>query len=113
METISDQIVLPQIDKGVDWGSPRKVLAQHGDYLLLWRPGHLYWTGVGMPQGYARSQACVWNRKDIYGHVETLWEGRFSREKLLANAEKIANALGISIESAKMIKPGQTLIVED
>lgn len=43
---------------------PAEIVAERGDIIVLKVPGHGYWTGRGLPQGYAGAEFQVWQFED-------------------------------------------------
>jgi hypothetical protein len=107
---LPEQLVLPQVQRGVDYGVPRPVLLQKGNRCLVVEPGHSHWAGRGErtygPTGY--------ELQTMDGQYEPaakpLFTGRLSKAKLAAVAPRIAEWLGCSVEELPPIHRRKTYV---
>lgn len=114
-KVLSEQLVLPQVQRGVDYGIRRPVLAQKGNHVLLVQPGHTYTAGIGCreysPTVYelrtADGTGLSWSA------ANELFSGRFSRAKLLAAAPRIAAWLGCKVEELPDIRRNLTYVWDE
>jgi hypothetical protein len=96
-----------------------KVLARSSKALLLWVPGHAYWSGRQQNYG-AASLYLIDTRKtdDVYRHYKELKDhsdgGRLSAARILASAAKIDAVFGdgAAQQIAETVKAKQTNLID-
>lgn len=104
---------------GVHFGPSMKVLARSPKGLLLWVPGHQYWSGRQACYG-AASLYLIATRdtKDVYRHYKELKQGgdggRLSARKIMADAERIDAVFGEgeAARIAEAVKAKRTHLVD-
>lgn len=81
---------------GVDFGPHMKVLARSPKALLLWVPGHAYWSGRQQNYGAASCQLII-NREagDVYRNYRRLFDnGRLSAQRIIEQMDALDDAFG-------------------
>jgi hypothetical protein len=104
---------------GVNFGPHMKVLCRSPEALLLWVPGHQYWSGRQANYG-AASLYLIDTRKtgDVYRNYKELKTGgdggRLSAAKIMADAERIDAVFGEgrAKEIAATVKAKETLLID-
>ncbi len=66
MWTAEPLVILSRIEKGVDFGVKRRVVAIDGDKILFWRPGHTAWVSRGQ-SGYHPGALMLMSHEIPYG----------------------------------------------
>lgn len=112
-----DREMLPRHDRGIDWGSRRRLIARSGDGIRLFVCEGAWHAACGV-RGFGRvyhPAALVLYRdrdKRMAGHsTERIAKGRISRSTLAAAAAKIDAAFGVP-GLASCLDPARTAIVE-
>lgn len=121
---ITEQQTLPRIEKGIDYGIKRNVLAVHGSLKLVWIPGHSAWqdrlTGYAYKHGLLvvidTEKTNPSNTKYVthshYADDERPY--RLSKATLEYYAREISVYMDIPAEYVpQLYKRGKTIIIND
>jgi hypothetical protein len=106
------QLMLPQVQRGVDYGALRPVLLQRGNRCLAVEPSHTFTVALGtrttspMRLVLADMGGSAWGG----GPATDLFAGRLSRAKLAAAAPRIAAWLGCTVEGLPPIHRRKTFV---
>ena len=101
---------------GVNFGDNMKVICRSPKGLLLWVPGHAYWSGRQSHYGAASMYLIATrNTNDVYRHYKEIIDGgRLSAGRIVEQAEKIDTVFGEGStgQIIKSFKAKETLLID-
>lgn len=109
---LDQQLELPRVQRGVDYGVRRPVLALKGNRVLLVQPGHTFTCGVG-DREYSPTSCELRTADGVridFSHHSELFAGQLSKAKLAAAAPRIAEWLGCAVEELPPIHRRKTFV---
>jgi len=104
---VTDRVMLPRLERGIDYGRARWLLASNGAHQLYWTPGHMTWSGRGQPRDWTAGRLTL-GRADRYSTSDLETGPRLTIADLRTrHAERINEVFGVEV--AHLLHPRKTV----
>jgi hypothetical protein len=104
---IAVRVILPRVERGIDYGRPRWLLADDGVHRLYWTPGHMTWSSRGQPREWTDGRLTL-GRADRYSPRDLETGPRLTIADLRErHAERINEVFGVEV--AHLLHPRKTV----